>query len=78
MERKVSSAKTDVNWVCCSGGKIDSRLLTYLVQVSFALITLFFCMYKLSSQSNDDAVWVSILSAIIGNFMPNVAHYKTV
>ena len=79
MERKSSNVKPDVNWGCCSGGKIDSRLLTYLVQVSFALITLIFCMYKLVIQDdeNDNAVWVSLLSAIIGNFMPNVAHYKS-
>lgn len=61
-------------WLCCSGGVLDSRLLNYCVKCFFSLISLLFCMYKLcvhNSQDTDTTVWVSLISAIIGNFLPN-------
>lgn len=69
----------DKYWRCCSGGIIDNRLLTYIIQVLFSVISLFFCMFKLTTGTvdEDDSVWISIMSAIIGNFMPNVAHYNS-
>lgn len=65
--------KKDVLWKCCSGGYADSRLLAYIVQVIFSFVALLFCMFKLSSPSagEDVTVWVSLISAIVGNFMPS-------
>lgn len=65
--------KENVLWKCCSGGVLDSRLVSYLVKVLFSMLALLFCMVKLYQPSieQDTTVWVSLISAIIGNFLPN-------
>lgn len=64
---------SDNIWLCCSGGELDSRFINYVVKVLISLISLLFCMAKLYNpeEDQDNTVWISIISAIIGNFLPN-------
>jgi hypothetical protein len=56
----------------CYGKIVDRRLISYIVQVTITLIVLGFCMYQIARKTTEDTtVWISILSAIAGNFMPN-------
>ena len=59
-------------WTCCSGSSIDKRGVIFIVQTVMVLIILIFCMYMIcSSEPGEDyTVWVSIMSAIAGNFLP--------
>lgn len=61
-------------WHCCHDIVIDKRLITYIVQVCISLIVLLFCMYKLTNQSSDEdpTIWVSLISGIVGNYLPSV------
>lgn len=65
-------------WKC--GKCICSRkLLVALTQVFFTLIILFFCMYQLTRNdlsSEASTIWITLLSTITGNFMPNFMHTK--
>lgn len=60
-------------WLCCSGSTIDKRAITFITQTIMVLIILIFSMYMIVSADadNDITVWVSILSAIVGNFLPS-------
>jgi hypothetical protein len=56
---------------CCGGNRItDRRLLTFISQFSFSLITVMFCMYKLGSSSENSSVYLPILSGIISIWIP--------
>ena len=59
-------------WTCCSGTSIDKRGIIFIVQTFMVLIILIFCMYMICSAEDgeDYTVWVSIMSAIVGNFLP--------
>ena len=67
------TSANDNIWQCCSGGQLDSRFINYAVKVFISLISLLFCMVKLykPDEGQDTTVWISIISAIIGNFLPN-------
>lgn len=60
-------------WKCC-GDYLDRRLVTYMVQVTFTLITLLFCMIQVTVNRGENdqmsTIWVTLISAIVGNFMP--------
>lgn len=59
-------------WRCCSGNTIDKRGVIFTVQVTFVFICLCFCMHQIMyADDSDKTVWISLISAIIGNFMPS-------
>lgn len=78
MERKQQNPCDDTEfehenlWTCCSGGKIDKRGMIFIVQTSIVLMVLLFSMFMIAfgQETQDATVWVSILSAIVGNFLP--------
>ena len=59
-------------WTCCSGGKIDKRGMIFIVQTFVVFLVLMFSMYMIAhaDEEQDVTVWVSIVSAIVGNFLP--------
>jgi len=58
----------------CGRCRTDRRLLVYITQISVTLTTLIFCMIKIIlGDDGDITIWVSILSTIVGNFMPAIA-----
>jgi len=63
-------------WKCGKRCIMDKRLLVYLVQVSFSFAVLMFAFYQISvtSENQDATIWISIVSLIVGNFMPSVVH----
>lgn len=71
-ESKQREFERETYWKSCCCGKTDRRILAYATQVGFGLMTAVFCMYKLSSDisCSDEHVYVSLLSAIIGVFLP--------
>jgi len=66
-------------WTCCSGGKIDKRGMIFIVQTFVVLLVLVFSMYMIghSDADTDVTVWVSIVSAIVGNFLPTTSNSLT-
>ena len=58
-------------WRCCSGSVIDKRSAMFFVQVTVVLAALIFCMIQVADNQGDDTVWISLISAIVGNFMPS-------
>lgn len=55
--------------MCCS--KSSSTFVKYIVQVIIALIILIFSIIKLSINSNEDkAIYISLISTILGLFIP--------
>lgn len=58
-------------WKCC-GYTFDKRLLEYCTQMLIILIALIFCMYEIIADHNSETstVWISLISAIVGNFLP--------
>lgn len=60
-------------WYCCGYEHIDKRMITYIVQVLISGIVLCFCMFKLSEKNPDSdlTIWVSLLSGIVGNYLPS-------
>ena len=58
-------------WQCCSGSFIDKRSAMFLVQVAVVFSALIFCMLQVADNEGDDTVWISLISAIVGNFMPS-------
>lgn len=59
-------------WTCCSGGQIDKRGMIFVVQTVMVFIVLIFSMIMVftADEDTDYTVWVSIISAIVGNFLP--------
>lgn len=60
-------------WHSCICGETDKRILAYATQVGFGLMISGFCIYKLSSDiaCSEEHVYVSLLSGIIGVFLPS-------
>lgn len=54
-------------------GRLDRRFIVWVTQVFVTLLVMFYCFYMLSTQqhSEERTIWISLISAIIGNFMPN-------
>lgn len=56
----------------CCGTDIDRRIIQGCVQVVVILTTLLFSMYMACTLPIEDStVWISIISALAGNHMPN-------
>lgn len=72
IEQKEKEFQRENYWKSCCCGRTDKRILAYVTQVGFGVMTAGFCMYKLSSDisCSDEHVYVSLLSAIIGVFLP--------
>lgn len=66
-------------WRTCCGSIIDKRVMTYSVQVMVSMTTMAFCMIKILSSEEQDCtgedttVWVSLLSAIVGAYIPTTS-----
>ena len=60
-------------WSSCCGTSTDSRLLQYSAQLTFGLLVAIFCMVELhiSDRCEDVTLYSSILSGIIGVFLPS-------
>lgn len=63
-------------WTCCSGSTVDKRAAIFIVQTIMIFIIMIFCMCMiiLAEEHQDITVWVSLLSAIVGNFLPKNSH----
>lgn len=63
-------------WKSCCGSIVDRRTLTYIVQVIASFGAIIFCMAKIwnadqqECTGEDITIWVSLLSTIIGAYIP--------
>ena len=57
-------------------GRVDRRFMIWLTQVVITLSVLVYCMFMLTSPNTTDerTIWISLLSAIVGNFLPSGTH----
>lgn len=65
-------------WKSCCGCIVDRRIMQFFVQVFIGLIIIIFCMIKIfligpnySCSGEDPSVYFSLLSTIIGFFIPS-------
>lgn len=65
-------------WKSCGGCIVDRRIMQFFVQVFIGLIVIIFCMIKIfligptySCSGEDPSVYFSLLSTIIGFFIPS-------
>ena len=64
-------------WKACCGQVIDKRATQFFVQVGMSASVMIFCMYKISVSKllectgEDTTVYFSLISAIIGWFLPS-------
>lgn len=76
-EKMAKKAKIKNVYKCC-GTDIDRRVLQIILQIVVILTTLVFSMFMVSkSDGADGTVWISIISALVGNHMPNYMHRDT-
>lgn len=61
----------------CNKCFLDKRCFQYIAQLGVTIITLLFCMIMIINKHEDDdiTIWVSIISTIVGNFMPTMSEY---
>lgn len=59
-----------------SKGRIDRRFLVWVTQVLITLTIMGYCMYMLGNPefAEERTIWISLISTIVGNFMPNGHH----
>ena len=62
-------------WVCCcsKSGTTDKRIIVFFSQFSITLIIIFFCIYQLilSNSCESDQLYMSLLTLVIGIYLPN-------
>lgn len=70
--REETKWRHETLWTCCSGTIVDKRAAIFIVQTLMIFIVMIFSMTMifLSEDGDDVTVWVSIISAIVGNFLP--------
>jgi hypothetical protein len=61
----------------CCGGSTDRRLLLYLSQLSFSLITVGFCIVKLST-NGETSIYLPLLTSTCALWLPNPKFEKTI
>jgi hypothetical protein len=73
IERKEKEFERETYWKSCCCGSTDRRILNYATQVGFGLLISTFCIFKLSSDiaCAEENVYISLLSGIIGVFLPS-------
>ena len=82
--RSISEEKADLSeneknfrrenyWRCC--GKITDRRIFYIsIQIMITFITLCFAMVMVFLDPAGSTVWISLISTIAGNYLPNSIH----
>jgi len=70
---QTSIIESDIYWETCCCGKTDHRIITFIVQIFFGFMLCFFCLYKLSLSLScaEENVYISLLSGIVGIFLPS-------
>ena len=73
----VSEQTRAETWRCCSNSQVDRRCITYITQVTFGIIMIGFCIFKLSTtnECNETNLYVGLLGSTIGVFLPH-PNYK--
>lgn len=51
--------------------KYNAKCAAFYTSVIFSFCTLCFCFYKLAANDDDKAVYIGILTTILGVFMPS-------
>lgn len=57
--------------VCCRDGRTQRSFLRYVVQVFIGIATIAFCMAMIVTDSEGREVWLSLMTAVIGVFLPS-------
>ena len=57
-------------WIFC-GKTMDKRIIYIFVQILVTLITLVFSMIMTYYTNGEDTVYISLISTIVGNYLPN-------
>lgn len=58
-------------WISRCGRVVDSRLLQYISSLSVTIFVLFFCIYQIISNEDDSSVYLTIISTILGIYLPS-------
>lgn len=66
----ISNSTTRLVWKCCCGTFSDEQV-KYLVQIGFGASLLLFSMVQIIRKDGDVTVYYSMLSGIIGLFLPS-------
>lgn len=70
-EKMAKKIKINNIYKCC-GAEIDRRILLVILQIVVVLTTLIFSMFMISkTEGGESTVWISIISALVGNHMPS-------
>ena len=60
----------DRQWtVCCS--KTERGFIKYMVQVTFGLAIIIFCMVMMTNTEQNREIYVAMLSSTVGIFLPH-------
>lgn len=54
----------------CLCGRTDARILTFLGQLSFGLLSSGFYIYQLSAGGKDSQIYLPLLTATVSTFLP--------
>ena len=85
-ESLVSAKNTEINkeiefkhenyWKSCRGSTVDKIVMTYFAQLLVSISVMAFCMIEIRDSNpqectgDDNTVWISILSGIVGAYLP--------
>lgn len=60
-------------WKSCCGAVVDKRAVQFFVQLGVGGVVIVFCMVKISiaNPDEDKTVYFSLLSALVGYFIPS-------
>jgi hypothetical protein len=60
----------------CLCGRTDARIITFLGQLCFGLLSSGFYMYQLSVGGKDSQIYLPLLTATVATFLPNPSFKK--
>ena len=77
-ELELAEKKYETTWRSCCGNTIDARATIYFSQFSIAIMIISFCIYQLvqSDSCERDSLYSSILTLILGIFLPSIKMKK--
>jgi hypothetical protein len=68
--------KDDDHERSCLCGRTDARIITFLGQLCFGLISSGFYMYQLTAGAKDSQIYLPLLTATVCTFLPNPTFKK--
>jgi hypothetical protein len=69
--RDIELDKKMNSWECCSGNSISKELCHYSVQIGFSITIMGFSIYNLLGTENYHDISVSMISMLIGIYLPS-------